>query len=50
MTNEQHRQFYQLEDMLINGLGKCKSKLEMSAMIEQMYKATYLAARFSDSG
>jgi hypothetical protein len=50
MTNGEHRQFYQLEEMLINGLGRCKSKVEMSAMIEQIYKATYLAAQFEDAG
>jgi hypothetical protein len=50
MSNGEHRQFYQLEDLLINGLRKCRNKLEMSAMLEQIYKATYLAAKFSDSG
>lgn len=49
MSNGEHRQFYQLEEMLMSGLGMCRTKVEMAAMIEQIYKAIYLAARFDDS-
>ncbi len=42
MTNEQHQSFYMLESILLNGLVKCRTKSEISGLIEQIYKATYV--------